>query len=114
MLNFLLLLVLTGLRGSGCRFLVTQVVVLLELSWIFSILSLFDHGVFFASMVVLHKSHNKLWEVVVMYGPADHSLSQLFLDELSIKVSASTLPLLIGGDFNLLHSPNDKNNSMFS
>lgn len=27
---------------------------------------------FFASMVVLHKSLSKIWEVIVVYGPADH------------------------------------------
>lgn len=74
----------------------------------------FDQGVFFASMVVLHKALNKLWEVIVVYGPVDHSLSQIFLDELSIKLTSCSLPFVIGGDFNLLCSPNDKNNDNFS
>ena len=71
--------------------------------------------VFFgASMVVLHRQLDLLWEVLVVYGPADHSLSALFLDEISDKIDPYTLPLLIGGDFNLLHSPSDKNNDIFS
>lgn len=37
----------------------------------------FDHGNFFASMVLSHKDLNKLWEVVVVFGLAHHSLYQL-------------------------------------
>lgn len=74
----------------------------------------FDHGIFWASMVVFHKSRNILWEIMVVYGPADHSLSPLFLDELTAKIDSCNLPLLIGGDFNLLRFPGDKNNSNFS
>lgn len=74
----------------------------------------FDHGIFWASMVVLHKSLNVLWEIMVVYGPADHSLSAMFLDELSSKIDSCNLPLLIGGDFNLLRSPIEKNNDNFS
>lgn len=65
-------------------------------------------------MVLSHRSLNKLWDVVVVYGPANHSQSQLFLDEISLKVASSNLPLLIGCDFNLLRSPSNKNNSNFS
>lgn len=74
----------------------------------------FDHGIFWASMVVLHKSLNVLWVVLVVYGPVGHSLSTLFLDELTAKIDSCNLPLLIGGDFNLPRSPDDKNNSNFS
>jgi hypothetical protein len=35
----------------------------------------FDHGLFWASMVVFHKERNVLWEFMVVYGHADHSLS---------------------------------------
>ena len=51
---------------------------------------------------------------MVVYGPADHSLSPFFLDEISNKVESYTLPLLIGGDFNLLRYPTDKNTNNFS
>jgi hypothetical protein len=68
-------------------------------------------GTFFVSMVPHHHAVGKSWEVIGVYGKADHSLSSLFLDELSLKVSNSIFPLLIGRDFNLLHSPADKNNA---
>ena len=74
----------------------------------------FDHGIFWASTVVCHKALNLLWEFIVVYGPADHSLSSLFLDELSEKIEACNLPMVIGGDFNLLRSPSNKNNNNFS
>ena len=63
---------------------------------------------------MLHKRLNVLWEVIMVYGPANHSLSSLLLDELSSKIDSCTLPLRIGGDFNLLRSPIDKSNSTFS
>ena len=51
---------------------------------------------------------------MVVYGPADHSLSHLFLDEISNMIDSCGLPLLIGGDFNLMRSPSDKNSPNFS
>ena len=74
----------------------------------------FDHGIFWASSVLFHRQLNSLWEFMVVYGPADHSLSPIFLDEISNKVEACTLPLVIEGDFNLLRSPADKNTNNFS
>ena len=74
----------------------------------------FDHGFYWASVVLSHRSMNALCEFIVVYGPADHSFSHLFLDELSIKLESCSLPTVIGGDFNLLRCPLDKNNDNFS
>ena len=74
----------------------------------------FDHGIYWASMVVSLRSNNTLLELMVVYGPADHSLSQIFLDEIFTKIDACQLPLLIGGDFNLLRYPSDKSSVNFS
>ena len=52
--------------------------------------------------------------IIQVYGPADHSHSAEFLAELQAKVttmSAATLPVLVGGDFNLTRSGADKNNN---
>ena len=74
----------------------------------------FDHGIFWASTVVSIRSLNSLVEILVVYGPADHAMSYAFLDELSIKIESCQLPLLIGGDFNLLRVPSDKSSPNFS
>ena len=65
-------------------------------------------------MVVSHRTLKSLLEIMVVYGPADHSMSYIFLDELSNKIESSQLPLLIGGDFNLMQDPSDKSFSNFS
>jgi hypothetical protein len=74
----------------------------------------FDVGLFFASLVVCPRQLNCLWEIIVVYGLADHSFSQPFLDKLSSKIASVNLPLIVGGDFNLLLHPSDKNNNNFS
>ena len=58
----------------------------------------FDHGIFWASTVVSHRTLNSLLKIMVVYGPADHAMSFAFLDEISIKIESCQLPLLIGGD----------------
>ena len=73
----------------------------------------FDASVYFASVVLHHRAIDKTWEVVGVYGLTNKCLSHEFLLELSAKVDTSTFPLLIGGDFNLLRFPWDKNNSNF-
>ncbi|KAK1697110.1 hypothetical protein QYE76_013807 [Lolium multiflorum] len=68
-------------------------------------------GQFFISVQLLHRPSKHIFEAIGIYGPADHGRSRLFLEELSAKITASTRPLLIGGDFNLIRSAADKNNS---
>ena len=59
----------------------------------------FDHGIFWASTVVSHHTLNSLLEIMVVYGPADHSMSYIFLDGLRNKIESCELPLLIGRRF---------------
>ncbi|XP_020158914.1 uncharacterized protein [Aegilops tauschii subsp. strangulata] len=70
-----------------------------------------DRGQFFVSMELYERSLNFKWEVTIVYGPADHSRSASFLEELHRKVSAASLPVVVGGDFNLLRFAEDKSNS---
>ncbi|KAI4983888.1 hypothetical protein ZWY2020_025754 [Hordeum vulgare] len=70
-----------------------------------------DQGEFFLSMEVWERDVNFKWEVIVVYGMADHTRSQAFLDELHQKIEAETLPIIIAADFNLLWFPLDKNNA---
>ncbi|KAM0867146.1 hypothetical protein ACQ4PT_042150 [Festuca glaucescens] len=71
-----------------------------------------DHGEFFVSMAVTHKRSNLSWEVIIVYGPTDHSRSQSFLEELRNKINRSTTPVVVAGDFNLIRSPEDKSSSL--
>jgi hypothetical protein len=70
-----------------------------------------DHGEFFVSMALTHRCSNLIWEVIVVYGPADHRRSPTFLDELTSKVDHCTTPVMIAGDFNLIRSPEDKSSA---
>jgi hypothetical protein len=45
-----------------------------------------------------------------IYGPADHSRSAEFLQEISNKVNSADTPIIMGGDFNLIRAAHDKNN----
>jgi hypothetical protein len=42
------------------------------------------------------------WALVVVYGPAQNDQKQLFLAELVNMCSREALPILVGGDFNIL------------
>ncbi|KAE8784280.1 retrotransposon protein [Hordeum vulgare] len=46
----------------------------------------------------------------IVYGPADHHRSTTILDELRRKISSALLSVVVGGDFNLLRSMEDKSN----
>nr|XP_040245223.1 uncharacterized protein LOC120964531 [Aegilops tauschii subsp. strangulata] len=71
-----------------------------------------DRGEFFVGMDVFKRALNFKWDIVIVYGPADHRRSETFLAELRRKVAAAQLPVVVGGDFNLLRSPEGKNNNL--
>jgi hypothetical protein len=54
--------------------------------------------------------NNVKWSFFVVYGPADHHRTDEFLGEHTQAVGACDLPLVLGGDFNLLRGAEDKNN----
>ena len=55
--------------------------------------------------------HSLSLEVIIVYGPADHSRSSAFLNELKAKVERCSTPLVVAGDFNLIRSPDDKSSA---
>jgi endonuclease/exonuclease/phosphatase (EEP) superfamily protein YafD len=61
-----------------------------------------DQGKFFISTVVLHRSSKVIFEYIGVYGPADHSRAQEFLEELEDKVTRCEHPMVVGGDFNII------------
>lgn len=70
-----------------------------------------DRGELFVSMALTHRQSNLKWEVIIVYGPADHRRSQAFLAELKSKVERCDTPVVVAGDFNLLRSPDDKSSA---
>lgn len=69
-----------------------------------------DKGVFYVSLVIRNRLTNVRWELITVYGPANHSLSADFISELSRKCLTTDLPLIIGGDFNMIREVEDKSN----
>jgi hypothetical protein len=50
---------------------------------------------------------------VVVYGAAQPEPKDSFLAEFVNTYSSQTLPLMVGGDFNIIKSPYEKNNDRF-
>jgi hypothetical protein len=48
------------------------------------------------------------WALVVVYGPAQAEQKEHFLAELVHMCSHENLPLLMGGDYNILRHPSEK------
>ncbi|KAE8777713.1 ABC transporter G family member 37 [Hordeum vulgare] len=69
-----------------------------------------NRGEFYVSMEIFERAITFKWEIVVVYGPTDHSRSTTFLEELHHKISCATLPVVVGGDFNLIRCVQDKSN----
>ena len=72
-----------------------------------------DVGSFFIAVTIKHRTSLATWAIVCVYGPADHSRSADFLREIQALVGAkqaANIPIVLGGDFNLIRSSADKNN----
>ncbi|KAE8776575.1 hypothetical protein D1007_50757 [Hordeum vulgare] len=63
-----------------------------------------DRGEFFVSMAITDRRSHLSWEVIIVYGPADHGRSVEFLAKLRNKVESCTTPVVVAGDFNLIRS----------
>jgi hypothetical protein len=70
----------------------------------------FEVGEFYVSMMLWHRTRNFRWEMLTVYGPAHHDLSASFISELCRKCMYPTLPLVRGGDLNLIRTASNKNN----
>jgi hypothetical protein len=69
----------------------------------------FEAGEFLTRTLVLHREKNLIWNFVNVYGAAQKEHKSRFLSELSAVCSRSQVPLLIGGDFNILRKAEEKN-----
>ena len=63
---------------------------------------------FFVGATIRHSKMNFRWDFLTIYGPANHDLSEEFILSLSRRCENANLPLVIGGDFNLIRTLDDK------
>jgi hypothetical protein len=68
-----------------------------------------DEGDFYIKFHLCNKGDNFKWALVVVYGPAQEDQKANFLAEMVNMCSREALPILIGGDFNILRRPDEKN-----
>jgi hypothetical protein len=66
---------------------------------------------FMIRTLVLHREKNLIWNFVNVYGAAQKENKSRFLCEFSSFCSRSHVPLLIGGDFNIIRRAEEKNKS---
>jgi hypothetical protein len=61
-----------------------------------------DQGPFFLGATLFHRESKFKFEVIGVYGPADHARSAQFLLDLESKVQRCAFPVVVLGDFNLI------------
>lgn len=66
---------------------------------------------FFQSLKVKMKVDGFEWEILNIYGPAHDDRKRSFLEEIQNKVLACELPIILGGDFNLVRNVEEKSSS---
>jgi hypothetical protein len=67
-----------------------------------------DEGDFYVKFHLCNKENNFKWALVAVYGPAQIPLKEQFLIELVHLISHERLPVLVGGDFNILRHAHEK------
>ena len=73
-----------------------------------------EEGVFLIRFKLRHKEHDFKFNMISVYGPAQVDQKAKFLSELVRICSKVTLPILIGGDFNIIRGPDEKNNDHYN
>ena len=71
-------------------------------------------GDFCVKLHVKSKADGFAWALVAFYGADQEEFKPNFLSELVCICDAETLPILVGGDFNLIRRQEEKNNDRFN
>jgi hypothetical protein len=71
------------------------------------------HGNFSLKFKLRNKEDNFEWCLIVVYGAAHDNNKENFLSKLVRMRDTSNLPVMFGGDFNIIRSPSEKNNSRY-
>jgi hypothetical protein len=72
-----------------------------------------DEGDFYVKFHLCTKDDSFKWALIAIYGPAQVGLKEQYLTELVHMCSPEQLPILIGGDFNILRHRREKNNDNY-
>jgi hypothetical protein len=72
-----------------------------------------DEGDFYVKFTLRNKQDDFKWSLATVYGPTQADRKEMFLAELVRLGSQESLPLVIGGDFNILRCPSEKNKDNF-
>jgi hypothetical protein len=73
-----------------------------------------DEGDYYIKFHLCNKNDSFKWALVAVYGSAQDDQKTLFSTELVNMCSNENLPVLIGGDFNILRSREDKNDDDYN
>lgn len=88
--------------------------ILLGVNLEFFDVSSIDEGDFYVKFHVRNKENAFQWILVAVYGAAQEEYKEDFLTELVRSCRKESLPILIGGDFNIIRNPSEKNNDKYS
>jgi hypothetical protein len=72
-----------------------------------------NEGDIYVKFHLCNKENNFKWALVAIYGPAQSNIKEQFLTEMVHMCSHEELPILIGGDCNILRNPSEMNNDNF-
>ena len=73
-----------------------------------------DEGDFYYKFRLRNKTNGFIWVVFAVYDPAQDDLKSMFLTEMARACGTKPHPFIIGGDFNIMRRPEDKNNNNFN
>jgi hypothetical protein len=61
-----------------------------------------DEGDFYVKFHLCNKNNSFKWALVEVYGPAQDNFKESFLSELVNMCRHEALPIMLGGDFNII------------
>jgi hypothetical protein len=64
-----------------------------------------DEGDFYVKFWLRNKNDNFQWVLVAVYGAAQPEFKEIFLTELVHACIKENLPIVLGGDFNIIRCP---------
>jgi exonuclease III len=73
-----------------------------------------EEGDFFIRFKLRHGEEDFIFNLISVYGPAQVDHKSSFLFELVRVCSKETVPIIMGGDFNIIRRPDEKNNDNYS